>query len=275
MAAPRKRAKKDLELEAGSFAHYEDANYYTSTYRRRIDDVQMYVDLAVKNGAEVLEYGVGNGRVALPIARHGVKVTGIDHSAAMLTDLRSRLEDEAPEVRSRVTLKRGDMRTVNVGKKFSLITCPFNAVLHLYTRPDVERFLACVRAHLKPNGRFVVDMSVPTEDDLTRDPKKAYTAPSFVHPSVGKVRYTEHFDYDSIRQVLFVSMEFHPFDKKIPEFSTPLVHRQFYPQEWEALMHYNGLEAVAVHGDFHGGPLTKKSDLMVWHAKLRRGWKPS
>ena len=70
-------------------------------------------------------------------------------------------------------------------------------------------------------------------------------------------------------------MEFHPVNKRIPEFSTPLAHRQFYPCEWEALLHYNGLEVDKVEGDFHGGPLTKTSDVMVWHAKLRRGWKRS
>ena len=69
----KKSAKKiggDQELVAGSLAHYEDAAYYTSTYRRRIDDVQFYVSLANKAGGEVVEYGVGNGRVAMPVARH-------------------------------------------------------------------------------------------------------------------------------------------------------------------------------------------------------------
>lgn len=267
---PRAKRSVDHELVAGSHAHYEDPAYYTSTYRRRIDDVQFYVSLAVNNGGEMLEYGVGNGRVALPVARHGVRVTGVDHSESMLKDLRERIAKEAPSIQRRITLRRGDMRTATLGKKFSLVTCPFNAALHLYTRQDVERFFARVRAHLSPRGRFVVDLSVPSADDLTRDPKKAYTAPAFHYPGVGKVRYTEHFDYDSVRQVLFVSMEFKPFDRKIPEFSTPLAHRQFYPREWEALLHYNGLEPVEVHGDFQNGPLTNKSDVMVWHAKLRK-----
>src|SRR3984957_9916166 len=104
--------KPDRELEAGSRAHYEDAAYYTSTYRRRIDDVQFYVGLAQKHGGPVLEYGVGNGRIALPVARHGVSVTGVDHSQPMLTDLRSRLRREPAEVRRRVTLHRGDMRSL-------------------------------------------------------------------------------------------------------------------------------------------------------------------
>ena len=79
---------RDHELEAGSRAHYDDPDYYTASYRRRIDDVQFYVGLAERTGGPVLEYGIGNGRIALPVARHGVAVVGIDHSTAMPADLR-------------------------------------------------------------------------------------------------------------------------------------------------------------------------------------------
>ena len=267
----------DRELEAGSRAHYEDAAYYTSIYKKRIDDVQFYVTLAQKNverGDAVLEYGIGNGRVALPIARHGIDVVGIDHSAAMLDDLRQRLRSEPPEVRARVTLKRGDMRSAKLARRFPLVILPFNAALHLYERDDVERMLARVRAHLAPGGLFVCDLSVPVFEDLLRDPARAYRAPRFKYPTTGEVvRYVEHFDYDRARQVLFVSMEFTPEKHPDRAWSTPLAHRQFFPREWEALLHYNGFEAVKVEGDFHGGPLDRTSDVMVWQARARRGWR--
>jgi SAM-dependent methyltransferase len=265
----------DRELEAGSRAHYEDAAYYASLYKKRIDDVQFYVDLARKAGGPVLEYGIGNGRIALPIARHGIPVVGIDHSREMLADLARRLADETPEVRALVRPRHGDMRGKKLGKeRFPLVTCPFNAALHLYTRDDVERFLARVCAHLAPGGLFVCDLSVPVFEDLLRDPARGYKAPRFKYPappgSGGEgelVRYVEHFDYDRARQVLFVAMEFEPVKAPERAWMTPLAHRQFFPQEWEALLHYNGLEVEKVEGDFHGGPLDRTSDVMVWHAR--------
>jgi SAM-dependent methyltransferase len=264
----------DRELEAGSRAHYEDAAYYASLYKNRIDDVQFYVDLARKRGGPVLEYGVGSGRIALPIARHGVPVVGIDQSREMLGDLRSRLSREPADVRARVTAHRGDMRTKRLRRRFPLVTCPFNAALHLYVREDVERFLARVREHLAPGGTFVADLSVPVFEDLLRDPARAYKAPRFKHPTTGEVvRYHEHFDYDRARQVLFVSMQFEPMSSKRDGWMTPLAHRQFFPQEWEALLHYNGFEVERVEGDFHGGPLDRTSDVMVWYARARRGFK--
>src|SRR5690242_12121661 len=191
--------RRDRELEAGSLAHYEDPAYYTATYARRIDDVAFYVDLAVASGGPVLEYGAGNGRIALPIARHGVRVVGVDHAAPMVRDLRARLAREPAEVRRRVRVVRGDMRRVDLGQRFPLVLCTFNTALHLYGREDVERFLARVRGHLAPGGRFVVDMAMPHAADLARDGSKPFHAPRFRHPTAGAlVKNREHFDYDPV-----------------------------------------------------------------------------
>ncbi len=262
--------RRDRELEAGSLAHYEDPLYYASTYASRIEDVAFYVELAQRARGPVLEYGIGNGRIALPMARHGVEVTGVDHSGPMLDDLRARLSVEEDEVRKRVKIVRGDMRRVRLRRRFPLVLSTFNTALHLYSRPDVERFLARVREHLAPRGRFVVDLSMPALSDLTRDASHPFHAPRFRHPSVGElVRNRERFDYDPVRQVLFVSMEFEPVNDPEGAWMTPLAHRQFFPQEWEALLHYNGFRVVRVEGDFQGGPLTKDSDVMVWHTTVR------
>lgn len=265
------RARRDRELLAGSLAHYEDAPYYAATYAQRTSDVAFYVGLASRAGGPVLEYGVGNGRIAIPIARSGVEVAGVDHSRAMLLDLRARLRREPAEVRARLRAVRGDMRSVNLGRRFPLVVATFNTVLHLYSRRDVEKFLARVLGHLAPRGRFVVDMSMPLLSDLARDPSRPFVVPRFRHPTAGVVvRNRERFDYDPTRQVLFVAMEFEPVDDPSGGWMTPLAHRQFFPQEWEALLHYNGFEVQRVEGDFAGGPLTKDSDVMVWHTRRRR-----
>jgi SAM-dependent methyltransferase len=265
------RGRRDRELEAGSLAHYEDPAYYAATYRDRTADVAFYVALARRSGGPVLEYGIGNGRIAIPLGRSGVRVVGVDHSRPMIDDLRRRLRAEPREVRSLVRALRGDMRAVKLGRRFPLVIAPFNAALHLYGRSDVERFLARVREHLAPRGRFVVDLSVPIAADLARDPSRALHAPRFRHPTAGVVvRHKERFDYDSVRQVLFVSMEFEPLGAAQDAWTTPLAHRQFFPQEWEALLHYNGFDVEKVEGDFFGGPLTRESDVMVWHARRSR-----
>jgi len=264
----------------GARAHFEDPVYYAKTYEDRIEDASYYRALAIQHGA-VLEHGVGNGRIALPIARAGASVTGIDHSRPMLDHLREQLKAEPSAVRRRMKLVEGDIRTTRLGERFPLVICPFNTALHLYTRRDVELWLDRVREHLLPDGELVFDISMPVPQDLARDPAVPYRTPPFDHPTAGRVRYREHFDYDAVRQILFVSMFFEPMARKTKtgrarrapaeEFMTPLAHRQFYPCEMEALLHYNGFEVTALYGDFARGPLVQRSDVMVWHARPRRG----
>lgn len=255
------------ERERGSFAHYEDPAYYDEAYADRTNDVAFYVDVALERRGPVLEYGVGSGRVAIPLARHGLRVTGVDHSAPMLAALRAKIAREHEAVGRRITLRRGDMRTARLDGRFALVLCPFNGFLHLYTRRDVERFLARVRAHLAPKGTFVFDVALPSLTDLGRDPERAYRTPPFRHPSAGVVRYAEHYDYDPLRQVLDVRMCFAP--KRGRPFETPLSHRQFFPQELEALLHYNGFAIEKALADF-GRPLDRHADVMVIFARKRR-----
>lgn len=255
---------RDRELEEGARAHFRDPAYYASTYATRTDDVAYYRRVA-RGKKGVLEYGVGGGRIALPILRDGARMTGIDHSPEMLADFRRALEVEPEDVKRRVTLVRGDMRRKKLGRRFPLVIAPFNAVLHLYSRPDVEQWLARVREHLAPGGELVFDVSTPSLHDLLRDPAKPYRTAPFEHPTYGPVSYREHFDYDRVRQILFVSMYFDP-----PGVMTPLAHRQFFPRELEALLHYNGFEVRRVFGDFKGGPFTNTSDVMLFHARVRK-----
>jgi SAM-dependent methyltransferase len=268
--AKAQRAKEDYELRVGALAHFEDPDYYAQTYAWRTEDVAYYTELARRARGPVLEYGIGAGRIAIPMAHAGARVVGVDHSRPMLADLARRLAEEPAEVRARVEARFGDMRRLRLRRRFPLVVAPFNVLLHLYTRQDVERFLARVREHLAPGGRFVMDLSMPMPEDLARDPLRAHGAPRFRHPSAGVVRYCEHFDYDRARQILFVTMEMTPVATPRESFAVPLAQRQFFPREWEALLHYNGFSIEHLYGDFHHGDFDSQSDVMVIHARRRR-----
>ena len=265
------RLAEDRELEVGSTAHFEDPDYYTAAYRRRSADVMYYLELAVGIGAPVLEYGCGNGRILLPLARAGLEVTGVDRSPQMLADLRARLRTEPETVRQRVHVRHGDMRSARLGRRFGLVLCTFNTLLHLYDRSELEHFLARVRAHLTPTGRFVFDVSMPDPLELARKPERAYYAPRFRHPSSGEVvRYCERFDYEPLSQVLFVTMEFEPRGHPADAWVTPLAHRQYYPRELEALLHYNGLRVLDIHADFAPQPPDRESATLIYHCALQQ-----
>ena len=234
----------------GALAHYADPAYYTHCYRSRKQDVAYYVHHARSQSGQVLEYGCGNGRVTIAMAQSGTRVWGIDLSKPMLDDFEQRLAQLPMSLCERIRLVHGDMRTVELTERFSLILAPFNVMLHLYTRSDIEQFLQKVRLHLSPGGLFVCDISMPHVSDLARRPTKRYKAPSFVHPvTLQKIGYTERFEYDPIRQLLVVWMEFIPEDGSTP-WTIPLTHRQFFPCEVESYFHDAGFSSFEMSSDF-------------------------
>ena len=251
-------------IDPGAAEHYADPAYYSRAYRDRTFDVAYYQSLvADKPGLRVLEYGAGNGRITLGLARAGAQVTALDASAPMLADLTQQLTREPESVQSCVRAVLGDMRERRLRARFDLVIAPFNTLLHLYTRLDVERFLVKVRAHLEPHGQFVFDFSLPRVADLALDPNRWFRGPRFRHPRTGElVDYAERFHYAPISQILSTWMRFSPRNGAAP-WETRLTHRQYFPQEIAALLHYNGFTEQAWSADFNGSELRSTSDSAV------------
>ena len=265
-----KRAEDPVSkrIQRGAVAHYEDAVYYDLAYKRRRHDVRFYVAMAEQYGGPVLELGVGTGRVALATARAGVEVVGIEPVAAMLEHARTQAKGLPLAAQEKLSLRKGDARTLRLKRRFPLVTAPFNVFMHLYTRSDVERALRTVAEHLTPHGRFVFDVSMPDLHAMTRTPGRLYKGPSVTHPSSGKrYEYFEAFEYEPVRQVQMVSMVFQNTAELNDMRSAPLSQRQFFPQELEALLHYNGFRVEHVWGDFDKSPLGVDSESQLIVAK--------
>lgn len=250
------------QIAVGASAHYEDPEYYDFAYRDRRDDVAYYTRLGRLTGGPVLEYGVGTGRIAVELCRAGIEVTGVDASAPMLAGLERRFSREEEAVQRRIHAVRGDMRTVRLGRRFPLVVAAFNTILHLTERTDFEQFFEGVRGHLSSGGRFVFDFSVPHADYLGADPRRTYGAPRFRHPKKGLVRYRERFEYDTFRQVLLMELHFLP-ENGDPPWIVPLTHRQLFPREVEALLHYNGFSDIQWAADFTDAAPEPGADSLV------------
>src|SRR4030095_11649423 len=105
------------------------AALYDPWSRSVTEDVDFYVAQARKSGGPVVELGVGTGRIAVPVARAGVQVIGIDDSEEMLSLCRARAEEGG--VSELVELRPGDLRRPPVLARVPLVTRPFRALLPL------------------------------------------------------------------------------------------------------------------------------------------------
>jgi SAM-dependent methyltransferase len=263
-------------LAAGTLEHYEDASLYDHEYKRRREDVRWYRSLATRELGKpsargtILELGCGSGRTLLPLVRDGWRVTGVDAAPAMLERCRQRLARLGKEAATRATLVRADFRELALGERFPLVICPFNAFMHLYTREDVERFLAVVHAHLAPGGLFAFDVLNPDLAWLSRDPNRRWARTRFRHPRTGRMSYySTSLTYDAALQVAFMRIYYEPETGGRTR-TVRLTHRQFFPLELAALLHYNGFTIDAHEGGFDGESLVPESEEQVLRCRSRR-----
>jgi SAM-dependent methyltransferase len=119
--------------------------------------VQLLAELA--GPGPVLELGIGTGRVALPLARRGIEVHGIEASEAMVAKLRAKPDGDG------VAVIIGDFADVDVEGEFSLVCVPFNTIFCLLNQEDQLRCFQNVARRLSADGVFVVEAFVP---DLSR-----------------------------------------------------------------------------------------------------------
>ena len=127
------------------------ANRYEDWSAHMTADIAFYVELARAADGPLVELAVGNGRVAIPVARAtGRRVMGVDSSPAMLEQARA----SAAEAGVELDLREGDMRDLTLDEPAALIYCPFRALLHLPSWADRRRTFERVAASLRPDGRF-------------------------------------------------------------------------------------------------------------------------
>ena len=142
----------------------EIAAFYDPWSRSVTEDVSFYVEEALASGGPVVELAVGTGRIAVPIARAGIDVIGVDSSPGMLALARAAAEEAG--VSQRVDLRLGDLREPPVDERVPLVICPFRSLLHMENEDEKLRALRAARGLLEPEGRFVFDVFSPSREDI-------------------------------------------------------------------------------------------------------------
>jgi SAM-dependent methyltransferase len=200
-------------------------------------------------GRPALELAIGTGRVGLPLAARGVRVSGIELSEAMVAQLRAKPGGEA------IPVTIGDMATTRVDGRFGLVYLVFNTIVNL-TSQDAQ--VACFEnaaAHLEPGGRFVVEVGIP---QLRRLP------PGEPGNVIGiEDGYWGIDEYDVPEQKL-VSHHFIATDGGIRRKSLPF--RYVWPSELDLMARIAGLRLRDRWADWHGAPLSdqSRSHVSVW-----------
>jgi methylation protein MtfA len=154
------------------------AGFYDSFTRAEDWDVARYEREARAAGGRILELACGSGRIAVPLARAGVEVVGLELGEDMLRVLGKRLQPEPEEVRARVVPVQGDMTDFDFGQRFGLVVLGATSICLLHTPQARERMFACVARHLRPDGRFLFDYTVTSPEILEAQDSELVTVPA-------------------------------------------------------------------------------------------------
>lgn len=238
------------------------------------DDLPFYDALARRGDGSVLELGAGTGRVAIPLARAGYDVYGIDLSPAMV----ARANEKAPDdLDARLHLSCGDMRDFDLGRTFALVFAAYGTFHHLLSADEQLSCLRAARRHLSEDGVLVCDLrsmlhvdwesgdSAPLLHDWTRVlPRTGET--------VTKLRAVRPDRAEQIQR------ELHIYDIEAADGAvrriTQEVHLRFTGRyEMEALLRETDLVLEQSYGDYDLTPYNETSASLITLA--RRGKEPS
>jgi SAM-dependent methyltransferase len=215
--------------------------------------VDFLADLAGHGAA--LEFGIGTGRIALPLAHRGIRVHGIDLSEAMVARLRAKPGAE------QIDVTIGDFAATTVDGRFSVAYLVFNTIMNLTTQDGQVACFQNVAAHLEPGGCFVIEVMVPA---LQRLPPGETVRPFDVTPT-----HLGFDEYDVASQGL-ISHTYSVIDGSLEVGSMPF--RYVWPAELDLMARLAGMTLRERWSGWQREPFTSDSTshVSVWEKPAAR-----
>lgn len=243
---------------------YRWAEYYDLTQRGLSGDIPFFLEMARQANGEILDLACGTGRISIPLAEAGIQVTGLDLSTEMLERAREKANERG--VLDRLTFLQGDMRKFELGKTFPLIMIPFRSFLHLLHIQEQMQALSCIRRHLAPGGRFVLNVFVPKISHLYEESEKMSLRGTYPLESGDEIAMWDYTRYDHFQQLSEVTRTYERTnseglvtEKVVGRFTL----RYIFPAELHHLLRLNGFKVVQRYGSFDKEPFDRNSTELI------------
>src|SRR5947199_1747039 len=251
------------------------ADYYDESpiVKGRVQDVAFYRNAARDFGDPILELGCGTGRITMALAEAGKRITGLDLSGRMLERAGKKRAALRVEEGERVNFVEGDMARFDLGEKFRLVIIPFRPFQHLLEVRQQMDCLECVRKHLAPGGRLILDV-FQTDAERMHDPVHMREVPLTEYETADgrRVRISERVaafhraEQRNDVEMIFVVTHRDGRQERLV-FAWPL--RYFFRFEVEHLLARCGFKVAALYGDFDRSPIRDDSPEMIFVTETR------
>jgi SAM-dependent methyltransferase len=237
-------------LDEDDLAYYSDGVWYDAEYVHIGGDIPYYVRVAEETKGSILELACGTGRLTIPMAEAGKRVTGVDVAPGMIAQANTKRERLDTGIKGRLAFIVGDMRTLRLGERYEAVVLAFNTLMHMIDDRDLEATLETAREHLTETGLFHLDLHTPYPTLMAdRDPAGRFDPQQMVDPRTSQ-RYivTENNRYDPRTQINHMRFFYRAVDVRGrptgTERSVELKLRVIFPRELDRWLHLAGFETV-------------------------------
>ena len=236
------------------------------------DDVELYLRLAEVVGDPILELGCGTGRVLVPLAAAGHRITWIDRSRPMLERARSTLEMHASSLSRRVTLSEGSMTEVECapGGPFGLVIFSLNGLMHVSTMAGQRAALASARQALDPRGMLVIDVLNPTPELLSTLDGRVQHEGSWRESDGTVIDRFSARTHDSAEQRIDTELWYDLTDREnyIRRVRSAFPMRYLVASELSLLLEVSGFVEWKCYGSYDLDPFDDRSDRLIVTAEV-------
>jgi SAM-dependent methyltransferase len=242
-------------------------------------DHELWTALAAQAGGPVLDLMAGSGRVAVPLAEEGHRVTAVDLDPAMLARARRRAEAGGPEVAARVELVLADAAGLELGpgdeegarRRYRLAFIALNSILLLPSRAAQRAAWEALAAHLEPGGIAAVDTWLPDAHDLARYDGRLHLEYHRPDPETGRwVTKTAAAQHDAASQTVALTTIYEEGDPGEPasRWVRRDVVRLVTADELRAMAEGAGLAVELIAGGYDLEPLGPHDDRAIVIARM-------
>jgi len=249
------------DLYAGNY----DSMYAAKDYLAECDVIERaFARFADGRVHTIADFGCGTGSHAIPLARRGYAVVGVDRSDAMLAEARAKADGAAREDgMGTLAFRQGDLRDVNLESTFDAVLMMFAVLGYQHTNQDVTRTLTNIRRHLRPGGLLVCDIWYGPAVLHDRPGKKSREMPT----AHGRIIRMASSEIDVLRHLCTVDIALTVIehDRVVSQETERHDVRFFFPQEIAALLELTGFRVcrLGAFPDFERPPTEDNWNAMV------------
>ncbi|MBM7839792.1 2-polyprenyl-3-methyl-5-hydroxy-6-metoxy-1,4-benzoquinol methylase [Alkalihalobacillus xiaoxiensis] len=252
------------ELFTTNFEKYNDTTLYDQLNEPHKPELPLLL-AHIKKADSILELACGTGRLTIPLAQEGYRITGVDLHEGML----QKAQEKATQASVEIPFHQQDCTKLALDQTYDVLFMVGNSFQHFLTNESQDQLFAAVSAHLKPGGLFVFD----TRNPIIAEFKTTDEYQSTFQDYRGYDVLEQHKEtYEPKTQVLhcYTSRELHKDGQFVRDERDKISLRYTFPLEMKRLFTSHGFSIKESYGKWSGEAISDDTPQMIYVCEKKK-----